>query len=145
MIGQYSSNARSLWPAGICVVIKCDIDIIDARQKGRRLAAEIGFSATDQAMVAAAITELGRNIIEYAERGEILLEVIENRGQRGIAITAGDHGPGIPDIKGALQGSYSVTSGLGLGLRGVKGLMDSLDIISVPGKGTTVTTRKWKP
>jgi len=121
-----------------------DDDVIAARQKCRMLAAEVGFSPLDQAMLAAVITELARNIVEYAGRGEVQLHPIEDAGRRGVAVVARDHGPGIPNIKEALQASYSVAGGLGLGLRGVKGLMDSLDIISVPGKGTTVTARKWR-
>jgi serine/threonine-protein kinase RsbT len=121
-----------------------DDDVITARQKCRMLAAEIGFSSTDQAMLAAVITELARNILDYAGRGELLLNAIKNVDRRGIAIIARDDGPGIPNIKEALQASYSVAGGLGLGLRGAKGLMDSLEIISVPGKGTTVNARKWQ-
>ena len=120
-----------------------DEDVIAARQKGRKLAADIGFSPTDRAMLAAVITELARNIVDYAVRGEVLFHAIEDAGRRGITVVARDHGPGIPNIKEALQASYSVAGGLGLGLRGAKGLMDSLEIISVPGKGTTVTARKW--
>jgi serine/threonine-protein kinase RsbT len=126
------------------VDIASDADVMAARQKGRTLAAEVGFSPTDQAMLAAVITELARNIVDYAGRGELLFHAIEGDGRRGIAVIARDHGPGIPNIKEALQTSYSVAGGLGLGLRGVKGLMDSLDIVSVPGKGTTVTARKWQ-
>jgi len=126
------------------VDIISDDDVIAARQKGRMLAAEIGFSPTDRAMLAAVITELARNIVAYAGRGEVLFHAIEDVGRRGIAVIARDHGPGIPNVKEALQASYSVAGGLGLGLKGVKGLMDSLDIVSVPGKGTTVTARKWQ-
>jgi serine/threonine-protein kinase RsbT len=61
-----------------------------------------------------------------------------------MAIIAQDNGPGILNIRDALQASYSVAGGLGLGLRGVQALMDSFDILSVPGKGTTVTARKWQ-
>ena len=138
--------ANSLFPASIedHVQILNDDDVIAARQKGRMLAAQIGFSPTYQAMMAAVITELARNIVDYAGGGELLFHAIEDVGRRGIAVIARDHGPGIPNIKEALQASYSVAGGLGLGLRGVKGLMDSLEIISVPGKGTTVTARKWQ-
>jgi serine/threonine-protein kinase RsbT len=118
-------------------------DVIAGRRKVRMLAAEIGFSPAEWAMLAAVITELSRNILDYAGRGEVLFHAIEDGGRRGIAVIARDHGPGIPNIKEALQASYSVAGGLGVGLRGVKGLMDSLEIISVPGKGTTVTARKW--
>jgi len=129
---------------GAHVDIVNDDDVIAARQKCRMLAAEIGFSPTEQAMLAAAITELARNIVDYAGRGEVVLQAIEDAGRRGVTVIARDSGPGIPNIKEALQASYSVAGGLGLGLRGVKGLMDSLEIISVPGKGTTVTARKWR-
>jgi serine/threonine-protein kinase RsbT len=129
---------------GAHVDIVNDDDVIAARQKCRMLAAEVGFSPLDQAMLAAVITELARNIVEYAGRGEVVLQAIEDADRRGVAVIARDHGPGIPNIKEALQASYSVAGGLGLGLRGAKGLMDSLEIISVPGKGTTVTARKWR-
>lgn len=121
-----------------------DDDVIAARQKGRILAAEIGFSPGEQSMLAAVITELACNVIDHAGGGELLLRTIEDVGRRGIAVIASDHGPGIPNIKDALQASYSVAAGLGLGLRGVKGLTDSLDIVSVPGRGTTVTARMWR-
>ncbi|HEY3174451.1 MAG TPA: ATP-binding protein [Candidatus Polarisedimenticolia bacterium] len=121
-----------------------DNDVIAARQKARTLAAEIGFSPTDRAMLAAVITELTRNIIDHAGRGEVLFHAIEEVDRRGIVVIARDHGPGIPNIKQALQASYSVAGGLGLGLRGVKGLVDVLEIVSVPGRGTTVTARKWQ-
>ncbi|HET6372112.1 MAG TPA: anti-sigma regulatory factor [Candidatus Polarisedimenticolia bacterium] len=120
-----------------------DDDVIAARQNCRTLAAEIGFSPLDQAMLAAVVTELASNILDYAGRGEMILQAIDDTGRRGISVIASDNGPGILDLKETLQASYSVAGGLGLGLRGVKALMDSLDIISVPGKGTTVTARKW--
>ena len=126
------------------VDIVSNYDVIAVRQKVRLLAAEIGFSPTDQVMLAAAVTELARNILGYAGRGELLLHAIEEAGRRGIAVVARDRGPGIPDVEKALQTPYSVAAGLGGGLRGVKGLMDSLEIISIPGKGTTVTARKWQ-
>lgn len=121
-----------------------DDDVIAARRAGRMLAAETGFSAREQAMLAAVITELARNILDHAHGGEILIRALEDTGRRGIEVIARDHGPGIPNIKDAVEASYCLAGGLGLGLRGVKGLVDSLDIISVPGKGTTVTARKWQ-
>jgi serine/threonine-protein kinase RsbT len=125
------------------VDIVTDDDVVAARQQGRKLAADLGFSPMDRAMLAAVITELARNIIDHAGRGEVHFHAIEDAGRHGISVVARDRGPGIPNIKEALQASYSVAGGLGLGLRGAKGLMDSLEIISAPGRGTTVTGRKW--
>ena len=121
-----------------------DEDVIAARQAGRTLAAETGFSAREQAMLVAVITELALNILHHAQGGEVLIHPSEDAGRRGIVVIARDRGPGIPNIKDAVEASYCVAGGLGLGLRGVKALVDSLDILSVPGKGTTVTARKWQ-
>ncbi len=121
-------------------------DIVTARQKGRALAAELGFPVTDMVMVATCISELARNMVLYAQRGEIVLGVaIDDLGKRGIVVVARDEGPGIEDVSRALEPGYSTSGGLGLGLTGVKRLMDDLQVLSVVGKGTVVTAKKWNP
>ncbi len=126
------------------VTIDSDADIVSARQKGRELASECGFPSTDLAVVATAISELARNIVRYAVRGEIILRVVDDTGKRGIEVTATDDGPGIPDVALAMQDGYSTSGSLGLGLPGTRRLMDEFEIDSELGKGTTVTARKWK-
>jgi len=126
------------------VSIDCDADIVSARQKGRQLASQCGFPSTDLAVVATAISELARNIVRYAVRGEVTLRLINNNGKRGIEVVAADDGPGIPDIEMAMQDGYSTSGGLGLGLPGTRRLMDEFEITSSFGKGTTVTVRRWK-
>ena len=126
------------------VSIDSDSDIVAARQKGRELAAQCGFPSTDLAVVATAISELARNIVRYAVRGEIILRLIDDNGRRGVEVVATDDGPGIPDVTLAMQDGYSTSGSLGLGLPGVRRLMDEFEIASDFGKGTTVTARKWK-
>src|SRR5262249_57745359 len=99
----------------------------------------------DLTLMAAAISELGRNILEYAKTGEILFKPVEKGGRTGIAIAARDEGPGIPDVAQALQDGYSTGNGLGLGLPGARRLMDEFEIVSEVGTGTTVIVRKWVP
>lgn len=125
------------------VPIVRESDIVTARQKGRALAAELGFSSCDQTLVATAISEIARNIITYATQGEISLGAIKN-GQRGLSITAVDEGPGIANLDQAMQNGYSSSGSLGLGLPGAKRMMDEFEISSEPGKGTTVRMKKWK-
>jgi len=43
-----------------------------------------------------------------------------------------------------MQDGYSTSRSLGLGLPGVRRLMDEFQIASEFGKGTTVTFRKWR-
>lgn len=125
--------------------VNADIDIVTARQKGRELARELGFTSTDLALIATAISELARNIILYANTGKIILDVSENGSRRGIKVVARDDGPGIPDVERALEEGFSTSRSLGLGLSGVRRLMDEFDIVSEVGHGTTVTVKKWKP
>ncbi len=127
----------------IRVAINHDADTVTARQQGRALAIRLGLSSGDQALVATAISELARNIVEYAKHGEIFLELIERDGRRGILVIARDEGPGIPDIERAMQDGFSTGGGLGLGLPGARRLMDEFEIVSQVGRGTTVTVKKW--
>jgi serine/threonine-protein kinase RsbT len=126
------------------VPILSDVDIVRARQLGRELAAQLGFSPVDLTLVATAISELARNIVLYAKQGEISLQIVEQGGKRGIVVTARDEGPGITDVSRALQAGYSTSRSLGLGLPGVKRLMDEFEIVSRVLQGTTVTVKKWR-
>src|SRR3989441_561770 len=81
------------------VSIDRDVDIVSARQKGRELASQCGFPSTDLAVVATAISELARNIVRYAARGEVILRLIDDNGRRGVEVVAADDGPGIPDVE----------------------------------------------
>ena len=128
----------------IRVAINSDQDIVGARQSGRALAAELGFSSADATLIATAISELARNIDSYARKGEIRLEKVENSGHSGITVVAADEGPGIPDVRQALRDGFSTSGSLGLGLPGVRRLMDEFEINSCPGRGTTVTVKKWR-
>jgi len=128
----------------IHVEIRSEGDIVTARQKVRELTSRIKFSSVDQTLVATAISELARNIIEYARSGEIIMRIVENADKRGVLIVARDKGPGIPNVDLAMQDGYSTSNGLGLGLPGSRRIMDEFKISSKVGKGTTVTVKKWK-
>jgi serine/threonine-protein kinase RsbT len=118
---------------------------VAARQKGRSLAAALGFSSGDATLIATAISELARNIITYAKSGEIRLAVINGSARQGIQLIAYDQGPGIPDVQQALRDGFSTSGSLGLGLPGVMRLVDEFEIVSEENRGTTVTAKKWKP
>lgn len=128
----------------IRVAINSDQDIVLARQKGRARAIELGFSAGDATLIATAISELARNIVAYASKGRITLKVVNGLNRQGISVIASDNGPGIPDIRQALRDGFSTSGSLGLGLPGVRRLMDEFEITSRPGQGTTVVVKKWK-
>ena len=126
----------------IRVPIRTDQDILAARQKGRSLAAGLRFSPGDATLIATAISELARNIVLYAGSGEIRLVAIDG-ARRGIQVVAHDEGPGILDVQQALCDGFSTSGSLGLGLPGVRRLVDEFHIVSAEDRGTTVTVRKW--
>lgn len=126
------------------VAIQREADIVAARQAGRQLAAQLGFSATDQTLIATAISEVARNIVVYAVQGEIVLTRADEAGRIGIQVQAIDTGPGIDNKELALRDGYSTKNSLGLGLPGARRLMDDFDLQSEIGRGTTVTMKKWK-
>jgi serine/threonine-protein kinase RsbT len=125
------------WP------IKADSDIVAARQHGRQIAGQLGFSSSDQVLIATAISEVARNIGQYAVRGEVLVTVVQQSRRRGLGIVARDDGPGITDVAQAMEDGFSTSKSLGMGLPGARRLMDEFDIVSEPGKGTKVTMTKW--
>jgi serine/threonine-protein kinase RsbT len=125
------------------IAIASDADVVTARQRARALAVALEMASTDQTLLATAISEIARNITAYAERGEILIDVIHDGSRRGIRVVAVDDGPGIADVEMALSDGYSTGSGLGLGLPGARRLVDEFDIQTAPGEGTRVTLVKW--
>lgn len=125
------------------VPVSSGADIVTARLEGRQLAAKAGFNGSDLTVIATAISEVARNIVEYARKGEIILDIVQDGIKTGLRVEARDDGPGIPNIELAMQDGYSTGRGLGLGLPGTRRLMDEFQIRSNVGEGTTVVATKW--
>jgi serine/threonine-protein kinase RsbT len=123
--------------------IRTEIDASRTVLESALYSREAGFDETPSRMIATAVSELVRNILKYAGTGEIRLRRVKGVGSRGIEIEAIDQGPGIPDCEAALQDHFRTGGSLGLGLPGVKRLMDEFSLESTPGEGTRVTARKW--
>lgn len=123
--------------------VSSDKDVVKIREYARDVADDIGFSNNDRTLIATAVSEICRNIIEYAKYGKISIEYLNNNSKRGILITAKDSGPGISDINMALKDGYSSGRGMGVGLPGTKRIMDDFIIESKPDNGTKITMCKW--
>jgi len=125
------------------VRIQNSADIVAARQQGRSLAAQVGFSHSNLTIIATAISEVARNIVEYAKEGEVIITLINDASKKGVEIVASDNGPGIADVSTVMRDGYSTGKGLGIGLPGARRLMDEFAIASAVGTGTIVTMKKW--
>src|SRR5438445_13712878 len=102
--------------------------MLTSRQIGRHLALELGFESTEVTLIAAAISEVSRNIVEYAKRGEIILRPLNHGAKQGLCGIARDRGPGIPDSAQAMRDRYTSGRGLGGGLPGAQRLVDEVGL-----------------
>ena len=126
------------------ITIKTEGDIVAARRSVREAAMQAGFTATDVTRIVTAASELARNVFKYAGEGIMRWRGLEAGANPGLELQFVDHGPGIADINMAMQEGYSTSKGLGLGLPGVKRLMDEMEIQSAVGHGTTIILKKWR-
>jgi serine/threonine-protein kinase RsbT len=142
--GRIARHLAAMSAPDVRVKIDSDHAIVEARRHARRIATAAGLKTTDLTIIATVISELARNALLFANGGEIRVGLVQNNGHQGIEIVAADRGPGIADVERALEDGYSTNGRLGLGLPGVKRLMDDFEIASAIGAGTTVIVRKWK-
>ncbi len=129
------------------VYVRREADIVKVRERVRRLAREMGFDSTTQIKITTAVSEVTRNIYEYAQSGTISLSLCERGPDTGLMVSARDDGPGIDPntLRSIMRGSYQSSSGLGVGLSGTRKLMDEFDIQTASGEGTRVSLVKWLP
>ena len=127
----------------VTVAIKNESDIVAARQAGRQMLRELGFSSVDQTRLATAISELTRNVIKYAGEGECRIIDESNPVMIQVKIVVEDHGSGIPDIDEAMTVGFSTGNSMGAGLPGTQRLVHDFYIESEPGH-TEVTVLMMK-
>ncbi|MES2732360.1 MAG: anti-sigma regulatory factor [Bacteroidota bacterium] len=124
--------------------IATEQDVILCRNRTRELAVKVGMSLLNQTKLLTAASELVRNLLKYGGGGTVILEIVSDQKNTGLRLTFQDEGPGIADIKLAMQDGYSTGKSLGLGLPGAKRLVNEFNIQSELGKGTTVVITRWK-
>jgi len=125
------------------IQIENNMDLVKARQAVRIIALDLDYGIVNQTKLVTAVSELTRNVLMYAGKGEITIELIETDTKKGLRITVTDKGPGIPDVDLAITDGFSTGKGLGKGLSGTKKLMDDFSIQTEVGKGTEVVIIKW--
>ncbi len=126
------------------MVIQREQDVVPFRNRVKEYAVKIGMGLVNQTKLITAASELVRNMLRYANGGEIVIEVVSKGRENGIRLIFKDKGPGISDISLAMKDGYSTAKSMGMGLPGTKRLVSEFDLQSIVGKGTTVTITKWK-
>jgi serine/threonine-protein kinase RsbT len=125
------------------MAVRSDGDVVLARQAVRKWAVEAGFTLVDQTKIVTAASELARNTVLYGNGGTMRLELLQDGSRRGLRLVFEDNGPGIPDVRLALQDGYTTGTGLGIGLGGARRLVNEFDLVSKVGEGTKVTVTRW--
>ncbi len=121
------------------VNISSEDDIYFALSAVRHFMKQLSFSESDQQKVFVSVSELTRNVLDHAcSKGIFYCELID----QGIRFMVTDDGPGILNVDEALSGKKTSSRGLGLGLSGVKRLMDEFQI-ETSTRGTKVVAIKW--
>lgn len=119
-------------------------DLVFVRNRVSQYADTINMGLVNKTKLLTAASELIRNILNYAGKGQVLCETISQPPlKKGIRLTFIDKGPGIDDISIAMKDGYSTGKTLGLGLPGARRLVSFFDIKSQPGKGTSITIIQW--
>lgn len=129
----------------ITIKIRYEQDTVLARQRARRIAELLGFDNREQTAIATSVSEIVRNAYNYAKESTIEFSIDEQAIPQVMYITVRDEGPGIANLDKILNGSYSSTTGLGVGIKGSRKLMDFFQVDTIPGKGTTVIMGKKLP
>ncbi|HEX2736093.1 MAG TPA: anti-sigma regulatory factor [Polyangiaceae bacterium] len=128
----------------VCTLVLGDeSDVGAARRRARNLAEAQGLSPNQVEALATAISEIARNVIVHAGRGELLLRLERSGDRRAIVAVASDDGPGIESLDDAMRDGYSTRNSLGLGLPSARRLVDEFEIRSAPGQGTIVVLKMW--
>ena len=134
------TDIRELGPASSAsesaLLIQSEADVKRARSVVRELAFDLGANTFSAQKIVTAVSELARNIAQYAGTGQVKL--VPARSPRpALRIIASDQGPGIPNLDEILAGKYRSKTGLGRGLAGVRRMADEFEI-ETNRSGTTI-------
>ncbi len=139
VVARFCGNADD----GTRVDVDGEAGVAQARIRARDQARALGFDTTDIEALATAVSELARNILDHAIRGEITFARVGDHRRRGLAVQAWDRGPGIANVARAIEDDFSTSGGLGCGLSGARRFVDDLHVQTELGAGTVITITKW--
>ena len=104
-------------------------------------------SVTEVSDIKTAISEAVTNAIihGYGNNDDQMVRITCTLHERLLTVEITDNGIGIPDVVGAREPLFTTLPELersGLGFTVMESFMDTVDVISTPGVGTTVTLSK---
>lgn len=117
-------------------------DVLLARFVGRDEAARMGFPPPALTRLTTAISEVTRNVVQHAgSPGVIHMGRLTDGHRLGLRVIVSDPGKGMENPEQYLnRGEHG---GVGTGLPSLRKLVDTTELRSAPGEGTTVTLELW--
>ena len=121
----------------VSVALRREQDLLLVRQRARQICQFLGFSSGDITRVTTALSEIGRNALEYADAGRVEFAIGSAADGQEFVVVVKDGGDGIPDLADVLASesrtrtgtSIGIRGGIGGGIRGSRALMDrSFDV-----------------
>ena len=123
-----------------CVVRLTDESGVgEARRAARRAARELGLGPVETEEAAIVAAEASRNVVLHARGGLLLVTTAAAGG--ALDILALDRGPGIPDVRRAMEDGFSTIGTAGQGLGAIARLASAFDLYSTPGMGSALFAR----
>ena len=125
--------------------IKKEKDILAARDRARVICEELAFTVTQQLQVTTSVFELGKNILEHGGGGELSFSLHSDEDVLALEVIGKDQGPGMSEEE--IEEVLKTGSGKSIANRGIpamKRLMDSIEVESEPGSGSTIRLIKRK-
>ena len=127
------------------LAVDTELDVVAARQRARAIAVQCKFLMQDQVRIATAVSELARNVFNYAHGGRVEFSIVDDGIRQALQIRIEDQGPGFEHLDEVLGGGYQSKTGMGLGIIGARRLMDRFDIHTGAGRGTEIVMHKLLP
>ena len=127
--------------SSMLIIVDEKTQVGGARRAAITMGAANGLKTDALGRLALIVTEAATNIVVHAAHGAIVLRALTDSPEPAIEMLALDQGPGIADVRRALENGFSTAGTAGEGLGAIRRLANVFDIYSQRGNGTALFAR----
>ncbi|MDB5295192.1 MAG: hypothetical protein JWO31_1175, partial [Phycisphaerales bacterium] len=102
----------------------------EARRAGVALSDRLGFTETARGALALILTEAANNVLRHGRGGELVVRPLDRGPVGGVEVLAIDRGPGIANVRRAMEDGFTTGSTPGTGLGAIRRLSSEFDLFS---------------
>ncbi|MDB5733045.1 MAG: histidine kinase [Variovorax sp.] len=132
----------------LTIKVQSDHALVTLRDRTRQVSEVFGLESLQRTRLITAVSEIGRNALQYAGGAVVNFLVGESSirlGAEAVVVQVVDKGPGISEQVIAVRSSMSIPGKAQGGLQGSRRLVDAFWVESAPGGGTTVSLEMMLP